>query len=68
MCREICDGMAHLSSKHFVHRDLAARNVLVASGVGGVVCKVGASAVVCCGVLLLCMCGADPSAARGSGP
>ena len=28
-CRQICLGMAYLSSRQFVHRDLAARNILV---------------------------------------
>ena len=28
-CRQICLGMAYLSSRKFVHRDLAARNILV---------------------------------------
>jgi hypothetical protein len=36
MCREIVQGMAHLSKQHFIHRDLACRNVLLSEGM----CKI----------------------------
>lgn len=48
MAQEVAQGMAHLTSRHFIHRDLAARNILLADGKSaalrglglGLVCKV----------------------------